>query len=51
MHTVTFEEISTLAPFTAHCVGSVDDIGEGHVGSSKTFQESFDKDSIEGNDE
>jgi hypothetical protein len=47
-----FEEISTLAPFTAHCVTLVDDIGDGHVGRhSMKFQESFDKYSIDVNDE
>jgi hypothetical protein len=43
-----FEEISTLAPFTSHHAVSVDDISDGRVGRrSMTFQESFDKDSID----
>ena len=47
------EGISRLDPFTAQRVTSVDNgIGDGHVGRrSMTFQESFDKDSIDGNDE
>jgi hypothetical protein len=45
------EEISTLAPFTAHYVGSVHDIYDGCIGSSMKFQDSSDNDSIEGNDE
>jgi len=33
-----------LAPFTTHCVTSVDDIGDGRVGiCSMKFQESSDK--------
>ena len=46
-----FEEISTMAPFTDHLATLVDDIGDGRVGRrhSMTFQESFDKDSINGN--
>jgi hypothetical protein len=32
-------------------VGLVDDICDGCIGSSMTFQESSDKDSIDGNDE
>ena len=40
-----------LAPFIAHCVGLVYDIGDGNVGSSMTFQESFNKYSIEWNGE
>ena len=45
------EGISTLSPFTAQCATSVDNgIGDGLVGRhSMTFQESFDKDSIDGN--
>jgi hypothetical protein len=47
-----FEEISTLAPFTAHRVTLVDDIGDGHVGRrSMKFQESFNKHSVDVNDE
>ena len=44
--------ISTLAPFTSQRATSVDNgIGDGLVGRrSMTFQESFDKDSIDGND-
>jgi hypothetical protein len=38
-----------LAPFTAHYAGSMDDIGDGRVGISMTFQDSFEKVSIEGN--
>ena len=40
-----------LAPFIAQCTTSVDNgIGDGLVGRcSMTFQESFDKDSIDGN--
>ena len=40
-----------LSPFTDQCATSVDnDIGDGLVGRrSITFQESFDKDSINGN--
>ena len=46
-----FEGISTLAPFTTQHAVSVDyDIGDGHVGSFVTFQQSSDKDSIDGND-
>ena len=46
-----FGGISTLAPFTAQCATSVDHgIGDGIVGiPSITFQESFDKYSIDGN--
>ena len=42
-----------LAPFTTQCAASVDhDIGDGNVRRrSMKFQESFDKDSIDGNDE
>ena len=42
-----------LSPFTAQRATSVDhSIGDGLVGIlSMTFQESFDKDSIDGNDE
>ena len=45
------EGISGLAPFTAQHVMSIDnEIGDGIVGRlSMTFQESFDKDSIDGN--
>jgi hypothetical protein len=47
-----FEEISMLAPFTAHCVRSVDDITDERVGrNSMTFQECSDQDSVDGNDE
>jgi hypothetical protein len=47
-----FEEISMLAPFTAHHVASMDDIGDVRVGRrSMKFQESFNKDSIDENDE
>jgi hypothetical protein len=43
-----FEEISMLAPFTSHHAVSVDDISDGRVGRcSMTFQESFEKDSID----
>ena len=46
------EGISTLAPFTAHRVPSVDDISDGRVGRrSMTFQVSFNKDSINGNEQ
>ena len=47
------EGISTLAPFTAQHAMSVDNgISDGLVGiSSMTFQESFDKHSIDGNGE
>ena len=44
--------ISTLVPFTAQCVTSVDDgIGDGLVigRRSMAFQEIFDKDSLDGN--
>lgn len=41
-----------LDPFTAHPMASMDDISDGHVGShSMTFQESFKKHSIDGNEE
>ena len=42
-----------LAPFIAHCVGSMDDIGDGRdVGRrSMAFQESFDKENVDGSDE
>ena len=45
------EGISTLSPFTAQSATSVDNgIGDGIVGRrSMTFQESFNKDSIDGN--
>ena len=48
-----FEGISTLAPFTTQCAMSVaHGICDGLVGrGSMTFQESFDKDSIDGNGE
>jgi len=48
-----FEGISTFSPFTAQRAMSVDNgIGDGLVGRcSMTFQESFDKDSIDGNGE
>ena len=39
-----------LDPFTTQCVGLLDDIGDGHVGSSMAFQESSNKDSIDAND-
>ena len=46
-----FEGISMLAPFTAQCTTLVDNgIGDGLVGRcSMTFQDSFDKDSLDGN--
>jgi len=41
-----------LAPSTTHHVTLMDDIGDGRVGRrSMKFQESFNKDSIDGNDE
>ena len=41
-----------LAPFTAHCARSMkNDIGDGCIGSAMTFQESAEKDSIDGNEE
>ena len=41
-----------LAPFTDYRATSFDDIGDGRVRRhSMTFQESFDKDSIDRNDE
>jgi hypothetical protein len=47
-----FEEISMLSPFTAHCVGSVDDITYEYVGiNSMTFQECSNQDFEDGNDE
>ena len=48
-----FEGISKLAPFTTQRATSVDDgIGDGLVGRhSMTFEECFNKDSIDGNDE
>ena len=48
-----FEGISMLVPFTAQRVTLMDhDISDGNVGRrSMTFQESFDKDSIDGNGE
>ena len=47
------EGISMLAPFTTQCVTSVDHgIGDGLVGRrSMTFQDSFNKDSLDGNGE
>ncbi|CAF1524969.1 unnamed protein product, partial [Adineta steineri] len=47
------EGISTLAPFATQHAMSVDNgIGDGLVGRcSMTFQESFEKDSIDGNGE
>ena len=47
------EGISTLTPFTAQCATLVDNgIGDGIVGRcSMVFQESFEKDSIDGNGE
>ena len=47
------EGISTLAPFIAQCAMSVDNgVGDGLVGRrSMTFQESFNKDFIDGNGE
>jgi len=53
MHTGTIWRNFTLAPFTSHHVESVDDIGDGRVGtSSMTFQESFVKYCIKyGNEE
>ena len=46
------EGISTLAPFIAQLVTLVDHgIGDGLIGRrSMTFQESFDKDSLDGNE-
>ena len=48
-----FDGISTLAPFIAQRATSVDHIiGDGLVGRrSMTFQESFDKDFVDGNGE
>ena len=41
-----------LDPFTNHCAGSMkDESCDGCIGSAMTFQESFDKDSVYGNDE
>ena len=41
-----------LDPFTTHHAMLVDDIGDGHVGiRSMKFKESFDEDSIYGNDD
>ena len=42
-----------LTPFTSQCATLVDNgIGDGLVGRhSMTFQESFDNDSVDGNDE
>ena len=47
-----FEGISTLAPFTTQRSMSVDHgIGDGLVGRLfMTFQDSFDKDSLDGNE-
>ena len=44
--------MSTLAPFNDHCVRPMqDDIGDGCIVNSMTFQESSDKDYIDGNNE
>ena len=41
-----------LAPFIVHHAVSMDDIGDGQIGRcSITFQESLNKDSIDGNEE
>ena len=40
-----------LAPFNAYYVGSMqDEICDGCIGCAMTFQESFEKDSIDGNE-
>jgi hypothetical protein len=47
-----FEEILTLAPFTAYHAASADDIGDGCVGRrSMTFQYSFKKKNVDGKEE